>query len=318
LLAEAAINHLFYTPVFLESWWQTLGQGQLCLVSWREQATDRLVGVLPLFIFVNDRHQRQLGFVGCKDVSDYLDMVIAPSHRQAVISSLAEVLTNQLPDWDQLILCSIPERSATLTELTRMGQDQGWSVHRVQQDVCPVITLPDSWDGYLNSLKRKQRHEIRRKWRRLNQVEHQFRLVRSPAELETNLETFIRLHQTSSAEKKRFWDDHHLAFFKLTTQRVAEHGWLKLYLLDVVGEPAAAMLVFDYHHQFFLYNSGFAPGKFAQLSAGNLLTVYTIKQAIELGRRRYDFLRGDEPYKLQLGGVPEPVCDLTISRSRQG
>jgi CelD/BcsL family acetyltransferase involved in cellulose biosynthesis len=60
-----------------------------------------------------------------------------------------------------------------------------------------------------------------------------------------------------------------------------------------------------------LYNSGYDP-QFFPLSPGNVLTAYTIQDAIRLGRARYDFLRGDEIYKFRFGAQPEPVYDLEI------
>ena len=44
----------------------------------------------------------------------------------------------------------------------------GWTVLREREDVCPVVTLPEGVDfeGYLDTLDKKARHEIRRKIRR--------------------------------------------------------------------------------------------------------------------------------------------------------
>ena len=94
----------------------------------------------------------------------------------------------------------------------------------------------------------------------------------------------------------------------------AQAGWLKLFFIEVNGIEAAAMLCFDYNNEFLLYNSGYDPEQFANLSPGNVLTAYTIQEAIRLGRIRYDFLRGDEDYKFRFGAQPEPVYDLSIMR----
>jgi CelD/BcsL family acetyltransferase involved in cellulose biosynthesis len=49
-------------------------------------------------------------------------------------------------------------------------------------------------------------------------------------------------------------------------------------------------------------------------STGLLLHAEAIRAAIGAGFRVYDFLRGDEPYKLQLGGVPERIHFPIITR----
>jgi CelD/BcsL family acetyltransferase involved in cellulose biosynthesis len=74
------------------------------------------------------------------------------------------------------------------------------------------------------------------------------------------------------------------------------------------------MLIFDYNDQFLLYNSGFDPAQFNNLSTGNVLTAYTIKQAIEQRKTVYDFLRGDEVYKFRFGAVSQPVYDISVER----
>jgi len=40
-----------------------------------------------------------------------------------------------------------------------------------------------------------------------------------------------------------------------------------------------------------------------------------IQRAIELGRTRLDFMRGNEPYKYEWGAVDEPIERLLIQRT---
>ena len=40
-----------------------------------------------------------------------------------------------------------------------------------------------------------------------------------------------------------------------------------------------------------------------------------IQRAIELGRTRLDFLRGDEPYKYEWGAVDAPIERLLVQRT---
>ncbi len=128
------------------------------------------------------------------------------------------------------------------------------------------------------------------------------------------MDAFITLHQKSTRDKEDFWNESLIQFFKALAVELAQLGWLKLYFIEVNGVKAAAMLGFDYNNEFLLYNSGFDPEQFAQLSPGNVLTAYTIQDAIRLGRSRYDFLRGDEVYKFRFGAVAEPVFDMEVTR----
>lgn len=310
LLENSPSNYIFQTPQFLHIWWKSLGSGKLQIVTFRDVEKDNhLVGIAPFFVHP-DNHRQVLSFVGCVNVSDYLDVIISQNYLQEVYAKLAQQLQAHL-FWDKLYLCSLPEKSETIEWLKKLFP----KLKQTQQDVAPAIELPKSWDDYLNSLKRKQRHEIKRKQRRLAEVEHKFELITSAEDTQRATNDFIQLHKLSSADKHDFWDHRHLKFFRQLLPALAERGWLKLYFLKIRSERAAAMLVFDYHNQYLLYNSGFDPKKFKELSTGNLLTAHTIQEAIRLGRSRYDFLRGDEEYKFRFGAQPHPIWDLSLEAS---
>jgi hypothetical protein len=56
-------------------WWQYLGNDDLVLMAVRTDA-GRLVGLASLYGTTNGAQQRELSFVGCVDVSDYLDLLV--------------------------------------------------------------------------------------------------------------------------------------------------------------------------------------------------------------------------------------------------
>jgi CelD/BcsL family acetyltransferase involved in cellulose biosynthesis len=63
-----------------------------------------------------------------------------------------------------------------------------------------------------------------------------------------------------------------------------------------------------------LYNAGVDPDA-KDLSPGVVMVAGYIANAIATGRRRLDFLRGDEPYKYVWGAVDEPIERILVSRS---
>ena len=103
-------------------------------------------------------------------------------------------------------------------------------------------------------------------------------------------------------------------FFRAMTQITYGAGWLQLAFIELDGQKAATLLHFDYNHHILVYNSGYDPRNHAHLSPGMVLMSYCIQHAIELGREKFDFLRGDEEYKYRLGGRDTEVYRVTISR----
>jgi CelD/BcsL family acetyltransferase involved in cellulose biosynthesis len=314
LLARTEKPLLFMRYVYQSVWWRHLGNDQLRLIAIRTDE-GKLVGLAPLYLKTDGAGQRQLTFVGCVDVSDYLDLLVDKDYVAAVHEALLDCLADKELAWDKLYLCSLPHDSLTHSRLAEAARRRGWRLEIKQQDICPVITLADDWESYLAGVNKKQRHEIRRKIRKIEtEAETRWYVVSSEAEIEKAMADFIRLHQKSTQDKEEFWSEALVAFFRALALELARCGWLKLYFIEVNGAQAAAMLCFDYYDEFLLYNSGYDPEQFAHLSPGNVLTAYTIQHAIELGRKRYDFLRGDEVYKFRFGAEPEPVYDLEIYR----
>lgn len=314
LLERAVKPPFFMRYIYQDTWWQYLGNDDLCLIAIRTDA-GQLVGLAPLYGSVDGTEQRTLSFVGCVDVSDYLDLLVDRDYVEPVYQSLLDCLARDEANWDKLYLCSLPCDSITHTELAEAMRRRGWRVEIKQQDICPVITLPGSWDDYLAGIDKKQRHEIRRKIRKIERdTESRWYVIDSDEGLMEAMEDFITLHQKSTADKEGFWSEALIDFFKALAIRLVQAGWFKLYFIELNGIQAAAMLCFDYQNEFLLYNSGYDPEQFAHLSPGNVLTSYTIQDAIRLGRKRYDFLRGDEIYKFRFGAEAEPVYDLEVYR----
>ena len=97
--------------------------------------------------------------------------------------------------------------------------------------------------------------------------------------------------------------DRRAAFFRGLAAEMARAQILKLFFLDVDNAPAAAVMCFDYLSTRYLYNNGY-DNRHRALSIGLLSKVLTIKDSIQGGQTRYDFLKGPESYKRKLGGKP--------------
>jgi CelD/BcsL family acetyltransferase involved in cellulose biosynthesis len=306
LLEHSLTNTVFQTPQFLHTWWLTLGSGTLQVIVMRDE-TQALRGIAPLFLQTNSAGLQELCFVGCVNVSDYLDVIVHKDFEKPVYELLYETITQKIA-WQELYWCSLPESSHTRDFLKTHFPQAVESV----QDVTPQIALPAVWEDYLAHLDRKQRHEVKRKWRRLDELTHEFELITDEDSATAAVDEFIELHKASSAEKKSFWNEQHLVFFKKLIPDTAQMGWLKLFFLQIEGKRVATMLAFDYNNKYDLYNSGFYPELYKEVGTGTVLTAYTIQHAIENKKAIYDFLRGGELYKFRLGAVAKNVYDISV------
>ncbi len=309
LLQRSHSNLIFLTFQWQRIWWEAYHPGTLHILTARDE-TGTLLGIAPWFVQENDG-SRILRAIGCVDVTDYLDVIVAPPHRAAFLSALAKHLADQTAEIDRLHLCNVPESSPLLEEWPPILQAHGFVTTVEQQEVCPVIQLPATWDDYLSLLDKKQRHELRRKLRRAgDQVD--WYIVGPGDDLAAATQAFLRLMALSSPDKAAFLGDtDNVAFFHALIPSLMAAGWLQLSFLTVAGEPAAAYLNFDYNDRIMVYNSGQDIGRFGALSAGIVLLAHTIRHAIDSGRNAFDFLRGDETYKYQMGGRDTRVFELS-------
>jgi CelD/BcsL family acetyltransferase involved in cellulose biosynthesis len=55
-----------------------------------------------------------------------------------------------------------------------------------------------------------------------------------------------------------------------------------------------------------------------ELSPGVLMVAKYVERAIESGKRRIDFLRGNESYKYEWGAIDEPIQRLLVRRTTAG
>ena len=308
LLRRLPAPSFFQEPSIQQSWWESVGKPELHLIAILEEEQ-------PVALFPFCKQEKTLQFLGDRDVSDYLDALILPGKETQAFVGLEQAFGTVLL-WKYLDLISIPEHSPLFHGIQQLAQQRGWQYDQAQQDVCPIIELPSTWEEYLANIGKKQRHEVTRKWRKLEELGTvTFRIVTSTAEQPDALTTFFTLHKQSSLDKATFWTPEHRDFFERLSHAASLGGWLRLYFLDFNGKPAATMYCFEYGEDLLIYNSGFDAAAYAGMSIGNVLTSYTIKDAIERGKKRYDFLRGGEEYKLRYRATPHPVYDLRVEKA---
>lgn len=306
LLKQSSRNHIFLTPTWQRLWWNRFGEGkELLLVSVRSHR--ELVGIAPLM-----RDDSRLSLVGDSDVCDYLDLVAMKGHEEGVCLTLHSVLEEL--EWCRLDLTPLRPDSVIARHLIPLLTDKGYTVDATQIDTSPETPLPEQWEEFLAGLSKKDRHELRRKLRRLERAgEVQHRCCKDPGTLPQDLEDFFRLFKESRAEKSGFLTPERKAFFQEMARSMMQRDYLRLSFLELNGERVSTNLCFEYDDSVYLYNSGYDP-RYSRLAVGLLLKAHCLRKAIEAGKKRFDFLRGAEPYKYDLGGKDVPIYRFEVKR----
>jgi CelD/BcsL family acetyltransferase involved in cellulose biosynthesis len=269
-------------------------------------------------------------FFGANYHADYATILTGPADLQAVAEAVVQALAAP-PDlvhgdteWDVVDLRRLRHDDPMLPALQVAFADQsarfGWHVTREQEDVCPVLTLPEDgdWETYLASLDKKDRHEIRRKVRRVEAAgSNVFRLVDPTPDA---MDAFIDLHQAKWGDEGLFpatagGDRSRRFFHRLAELELADGPARQLQLgrFEVAGRLLMVAVGFDDGRQCLFYNAGTNP-EARDLSPGVTGTAAYLRDRLAAGRLRFDFLRGDEPYKYEWGAVDEPIYRLLVER----
>jgi len=293
----AASGNVFATPEWHEQWLAWAGAEPL-LHGLRDES-GVLRAVLPL---VRERIGpiRLLRYSG-HGPGDENGPVCAPADRESAVAGVQELLGRaghhvfigeQLPQW-----------AAAGRVLTREGS--------------PVVRIDgQSWDELLAARSRNFRDQARRRERKLGR-EHdlQFRLSDGD-HLDVDLATLFRLHrarwggdQTSFSRRE--------AFYRGFAAVAQERGWLRLWLIELDGVPAAAWLGFRYGNSDSYYQLGRDPA-WDSASVGFVLLAHTIREAAADGRHEYRFLRGDESYKYRFADEDPGLVTVGVARGPVG
>jgi CelD/BcsL family acetyltransferase involved in cellulose biosynthesis len=307
LAAASSSSTIFTTWHWQRLWHLHLAPDFTLVPLTARDVRGRLVGVVPLA-----ERDGAVTFGGGADVSDYLDALTVDAEQLAIARALAEAMAHQ--GWSRYDLRSLPAASPLLATLPDALRRRGLNVAVERDDVCPVVELPGDWESYLAQLNKKDRHELRRKLRRLDTAGTvRWYAVANEAGLPKALDEFLRLHRASRAEKAIFMDAQREHFFRELGRTFVPRGTMRLYFMEIDGRQVAATICFDHRDETWLYNSGYDP-QYAAYSVGLLLKALCLRDAIERGKRRFDFLRGNERYKYDLGATDRVVMRLQASQ----
>jgi len=275
-----------YTSVFpqrdyLERWWRHFGTGELDLVE--DESALMALWHSP---------DGEVSFVGDQDLTDY--------HTPLGVGTgaLLGAYLAELPAGTRFRFDSLPAEAAD-----ELASDLGPPATRTQHEAAFRIELPGDFDAFLAGLSKKERHELRRKHRRFAEAFGAPHLLEGTAD---PVGVFVEMHRMAEGRKGQFMTPERESFFRdlaaLPTARV-----------DLVagdaGTPMAAAIGFEDDRTYYLYNSAYDPA-YGSASPGMVMLWLLFQSVIESGIAIFDFLKGDEDYKLRLGAKARPLYVL--------
>ncbi len=301
----------FHTPAYLKLYWEEFGEhADRLLLAFAEEDDGSQVGAVAF-----ERIDRTLRFLGGTEVTDYMGPVGLPEAHGAFAKELWSALRMR-DDWADADLRGLAEDRPWYALLRDAAESQGLTVSDGEDPngVAPFLSLPATWEAYLEGLPAKMRHEIRRKAKKLETEAGPYRIsTASEATLHPLLDRFVELHRLSEGNKGVFMQPGMEIFFRRLGEAFLPEGIFKLNFIEVGGELAAGTIGFEFCGTSSLYNSAFDRA-WGSLAPGMVLVGEDIRMAIASGCEAFDLLKGDYQYKYRFGAEPRTVKRLLVRR----
>jgi len=281
--------------------WSTVleGTAQLRLYVVSDEAGDALA---CLFCRSSDKRRRELS-----GLSNYYTMDFSPLVKPGVDAgeagrALAKHIGSERPRWRTIQFDYLKGSNPATTFLVDALAQAGFAVYRHHQyDNWYLACQGTSFENYYAARPSRLRNTVERKSRKLYKL-HQvtFKLFRSPADdIERGMRDYTAVYESSWKKPEPY-----PAFMPELARRLAMHDSLRLGVLYVDGQPAAAQFWITTQAEACIYKLAYDE-KYADFSVGAVLSREMFRQALDVDHTScIDYGVGSESYKREwMSGV---------------
>jgi len=212
----------------------------------------------------------------------------------AGLEGLVDGIAAARPRWDVVHLTTLAREEAGFARLQDVFARRGWSTFPYFQfGNWYEATGGLSLEGYLERRPKELRNTLRRKGAKLERSGlGTYRLFLSGDDIEEGITAYETIYAQSWKRSEP-----HPAFTPALIRTAARLGALRLGVLYIGGEPAAAQLWLVWRGKATIFKLAH-DARFDSHSAGSLLSLWMVRHALEVDRvEEIDLGRGDDPYK---------------------
>jgi CelD/BcsL family acetyltransferase involved in cellulose biosynthesis len=301
LVQQASPSHPFLSHDWFLAWWNAFGAGAgLYIVVVHEDGEP--IAIAPLM-----RRRGRIVGLGCDLVEPMLNdhtprfEFILTRRAHAACRAIWDHLRDGDVNWHLLFARQLPAGSITLETLAECAEHDGFLVGRRQGELSPYVTFDGSWTRYYSALSRNHRSKINKGLNRLRRTaEVALEKVADRSGIDAALDEGLRIE--AAAWKARHGtaivsDPKVQQFYREYALAAQDAGSLRLLFLNVGGRRAAFAFALESGNKLFVLKAGYDP-EFARYSPYNLLCALVFEDAFARRVEEYEFLGGNEPWKL--------------------
>lgn len=189
-------------------------------------------------------------------------------------------------------------------------------------DRSPYLTIDQSWADYLAARSSNFRYNLQRKAKKFNKVPGaQFEWISATHDLRDVMQRVLDIEAASWKAEQGVAISQNPAerrYYEALLPALASKGALVMNLLSIGDEPVAYTLCCHLQGWMGLLKTSFK-SRFGDTAAGNHSMNEMVRRAFELGAREFDFLGGEDNYKLEWSSsVRNHVDFLCFSKTPRG
>ena len=317
ILSQAPDANAQLTHEWLSSYWEIFGTNKrLSLMTVNDGS--KIIGIAPLTIatVINKAGMKlkKLTFVG-DGLTDYHDLLIADEKREDILRTLIEFIVKGKKDWDVIHFRNFRGDSPNLPILRNLLADTSFRFIERINVRSPYISIDRDWTDYYDALSKNIRSDVRRRLNGLTKMgKAEFIRLNEVSDVTDTLRVIKSIHVKCRQEKggiSWYTNENRFNFASLILKRFSHHKWLDIVFLKLNSRIIAYYLGFTYGKVVHFWNTGFDP-EFSKVGSGKLLLHYWIKDSFAKGYREFDFMVGEEPYKLQWTSTTRPNYELLV------
>ena len=303
LLGKSPDRNIFLTWEWLFKWWEYFSTNKKMQILVIEDQ-DNIIGIVPLLC--STYHTFLFSYNVVENIginlSDYGGSIIHSDMDDNQINKMFNLIQDYL-NYNKLIIRfdQLPDDSKFFKILHNQSFCDSLFVGEKKTGVSSYLPVQSSLDDHLNKLSKKFRKNLRRgeKYIEKNYGKIEFKKILTPNSLDKDLKDFWGLNQKKvNHQNLPYFTKTQMEFLTEVSKELANNGWLNLSFLDVNGQHASVVLGFEYENRFYYYQTGSDPN-YSSYSIGNIHILYILEDLIARGLKEFDFLRGDEAYKLR-------------------
>jgi len=298
------------------SWWRTMKNlrfDSLFIITIIDSGTNDIVGIAPLMINKSN-YLRTIKFIGTGR-SDYLGFITIESDEN-IIKEIYKYLILHKDIWDICFLSNILEYEL-IEKYRNMFDARAFSSCYRVYEIAPYIIISSSFDIYLKQKSKHFRKNVLRQCYETLKERDNYLLERIEVN-KGNAKHFVFMiseieksswkYENGTAHIESIWDKN---FWIELLPYFSKNNWLSAWILKYENIPVAFIIGFIFGNIMYSHTSAYDK---RVKGSGNIVRNNLIKITFENKMKEFDFMCGDEDYKIDWTNDSRKTYQFVIAK----